>query len=999
MRLNMREILNKRLHSLSIKSDLPYTFHLSHFPDFFYELQNLHSLHLENHKIDKLPLLLLFKMTSLEILRLPDNKIKEILTQSYNQPHENSSVIEGIENDQLDLDSILFGSKLTSFKLKILDLSRNMISVIPSPISMLTNLEILDISKNQISSLPKEISSLNLNSLFISSNKIKDIPDSFNSLEFLDLSSNYVRSGILNLNQGNFFPNLSNCKFITKLIISNNGLKQFPSSLLKISSTLESLEFSNNNLKTIDSEAIKTFTSLSKLILSHNKLKTIPSEVFMLKLSHLDVSYNSIVNLPLGIPGLAESLTYLDLSSNSLENIPNSFRTLFKLETLNLNSNKLNQTIFNSISFINSLNKLDVSNNMIKSISDEVILLNKLKWADFNNNPIVTAPCLINLSSLVYLDIDQTFLLSFNFEKSQLEALETWKVSGLIINKLKSPNPYFNYDIAIELTDHINLDQFICLTHSSRHPLLIAGLTKLCTQQEWHQKLLESGLLEELSFIIDNSISESQIRSLAAILAISKNTKITNLILQNTKIFLCLGKLLKTCQNEIKNSWIILRYILDILTNFSFDELVRKSIYFEIPDINQIVDNLINNEDPQISNRAKRTATTIGNHHRLKKGIRILSIDGGGIRGYIVILMLKLLEEISGRRISQLFDLIVGTSTGGLISGIASWSNSSMADIKPYYRNLCKNAFCPKGSKPPSMAALKGMPTMIIPSLFDEEYDEKIWLKNEYNVSKQHANKISENIENQQNSENESPWISVSWERFTGFISMIQTRSYYETEPLLSILEDFAGKNTGLVDSATFCKTKFALVSTDIHVYPPQPFLLRNYNLAQGHENNFKGTCSFKLSEALRATSAAPGYFDPIQKDDLHLIDGGMLWNNPSGISLIESHSLWPDSEIACLVSCGTGKKPTKKVDISMSQLISSLVDSATETHKSHLILESSMPNGTYYRLDPTDKVFEMAIDETKSERIDEMEDFMNEWLSKNRSIFEEITNKLLNQD
>src|SRR5688500_15860256 len=47
---------------------------------------------------------------------------------------------------------------------------------------------------------------------------------------------------------------------------------------------------------------------------------------------------------------------------------------------------------------------------------------------------------------------------------------------------------------------------------------------------------------------------------------------------------------------------------------------------------------------------------------------RILSIDGGGIRGVIPCLILQYIEEATGRPISDLFNLIAGTSTGGIIS-------------------------------------------------------------------------------------------------------------------------------------------------------------------------------------------------------------------------------------------------------------------------------------------------------------------------------------------
>src|SRR5581483_7424472 len=77
---------------------------------------------------------------------------------------------------------------------------------------------------------------------------------------------------------------------------------------------------------------------------------------------------------------------------------------------------------------------------------------------------------------------------------------------------------------------------------------------------------------------------------------------------------------------------------------------------------------------------------------------RILSIDGGGMRGVIPALILARLEQTSGIRSAAMFDLIAGTSTGGIIacglgSGIEAWRlwemyKSRGAEIfsRPWYR-------------------------------------------------------------------------------------------------------------------------------------------------------------------------------------------------------------------------------------------------------------------------------------------------------------------------
>lgn len=48
--------------------------------------------------------------------------------------------------------------------------------------------------------------------------------------------------------------------------------------------------------------------------------------------------------------------------------------------------------------------------------------------------------------------------------------------------------------------------------------------------------------------------------------------------------------------------------------------------------------------------------------------VRILSIDGGGIRGIIPALILARIEKLTGRPVAKLFDLVAGTSTGGILA-------------------------------------------------------------------------------------------------------------------------------------------------------------------------------------------------------------------------------------------------------------------------------------------------------------------------------------------
>ena len=52
----------------------------------------------------------------------------------------------------------------------------------------------------------------------------------------------------------------------------------------------------------------------------------------------------------------------------------------------------------------------------------------------------------------------------------------------------------------------------------------------------------------------------------------------------------------------------------------------------------------------------------------VKKKGRVLCLDGGGIKGLILIQLLSALQEAAGRPILHLFDWISGTSTGGILA-------------------------------------------------------------------------------------------------------------------------------------------------------------------------------------------------------------------------------------------------------------------------------------------------------------------------------------------
>jgi uncharacterized protein len=64
--------------------------------------------------------------------------------------------------------------------------------------------------------------------------------------------------------------------------------------------------------------------------------------------------------------------------------------------------------------------------------------------------------------------------------------------------------------------------------------------------------------------------------------------------------------------------------------------------------------------------------------------MKLLCIDGGGIRGIFSIAILQALEEEVGHSVGELFDIIAGTSTGAIIAASVSL-NKSMKEVHESY--------------------------------------------------------------------------------------------------------------------------------------------------------------------------------------------------------------------------------------------------------------------------------------------------------------------------
>ncbi|XP_042494288.1 patatin-like protein 2 [Macadamia integrifolia] len=110
--------------------------------------------------------------------------------------------------------------------------------------------------------------------------------------------------------------------------------------------------------------------------------------------------------------------------------------------------------------------------------------------------------------------------------------------------------------------------------------------------------------------------------------------------------------------------------------------------------------------------------------------ITILSIDGGGIRGIIPATILEFLEsqlqELDGEdaRLADYFDVISGTSTGGLVTAMLTAPDQNnrplfaAKDIKSFYLENCPKIF-------PQKSGFGGMITKLFQSLIGPKYNGK----------------------------------------------------------------------------------------------------------------------------------------------------------------------------------------------------------------------------------------------------------------------------------
>jgi len=94
-------------------------------------------------------------------------------------------------------------------------------------------------------------------------------------------------------------------------------------------------------------------------------------------------------------------------------------------------------------------------------------------------------------------------------------------------------------------------------------------------------------------------------------------------------------------------------------------------------------------------------ASTVPTHRPKRPGepIRILCLDGGGTRGIIPARILQHFEKKTGKSVHELFDIIVGTSTGGIIGLALTMPNPEHPTQAMYTAKECVRFYMEQSSR------------------------------------------------------------------------------------------------------------------------------------------------------------------------------------------------------------------------------------------------------------------------------------------------------------
>ncbi len=224
-------------------------------------------------------------------------------------------------------------------------------------------------------------------------------------------------------------------------------------------------------------------------------------------------------------------------------------------------------------------------------------------------------------------------------------------------------------------------------------------------------------------------------------------------------------------------------------------------------------------------------------------------------------------------------------------------------------------------------------------------------------------------------------------------LNLVVKQAQYSSEGFENILQETVGDKK-MIDTAENPEApKLLVCSTVFNKVPPSLWVWRNYNLVCDDNNSedtidnldvggADGTFRARVYECMRATAAAPSYFEPLKYGENLLCDGAFLVNNPAALALKEAKKLYPGIPIEALVSVGTGdlEHTGERVQMGWNTIVNQILHSVTDTQGVNAILESILPKGKYFRFNC--KIKRFNIDETNSKELDYLKEKVKDYFS-----------------
>ncbi|KAL2872273.1 serine hydroxymethyltransferase-domain-containing protein [Aspergillus lucknowensis] len=317
-----------------------------------------------------------------------------------------------------------------------------------------------------------------------------------------------------------------------------------------------------------------------------------------------------------------------------------------------------------------------------------------------------------------------------------------------------------------------------------------------------------------------------------------------------------------------------------------------------------------------------RIGVTVMDHVRRKdttKGppLRILSLDGGGVRGYSMLILLqelmhRIYVETEGKppRRDQIpkpcdhFDLIAGTGTGGLIALMLGRLRLDLETCKDVYVRMTRRVF----ETDKTFAGIPFRSTLFKASKLEEAIRECV---REHTIYEAEGNDQSPGSATSPTYAPFGPNFSTTSipQRSGSRASMSTTHSAATNNRSSAFINGLRwGNPDALLYDNRENRTKTAVTA----LYRGTPkngsaVLLRSYDSRKEPAPEFNCT----IWQAGRATSATGLAFKPIQIGQHWFIDEGAGTYNPAPTVLDEAAcNEWPGREIGVFISVGTGKRP-----------------------------------------------------------------------------------------